>query len=365
MGYTVLSVAYPLMQVGEDAVGGSEQVLTQLDRALTEAGNRSLVIAAEGSKVYGTLLASPPANCTIAPTIQRESQKTHKELIRSALSRYSVDVVHMHSLDFHCYLPDDNIPTIATLHLPPDWYPPSIFNLQRKHLYLNCVSSSQERACPPSPLLLPNIPNGVDISRLQGRRTKGSYALTMGRICPEKGFHIALDAANSAGVDCVLAGEVARYSAHEDYFRSEIVPRLDKRRRFVGRVGFHAKRRLLLQAKCLLIPSEVRETSSLVAMEALAAGTPVIAFASGALPEIIEHGRTGYIVSGSREMARAIHLADKIDPEECRREARRRFQARRMVDRYMQTYRDIISRKTAVHEPAPTTMTATSWLVSG
>jgi glycosyltransferase involved in cell wall biosynthesis len=363
MKYTVLSVAYPLTEVGENAVGGSEQVLNLLDRALTDAGHCSLVIAAEGSRVHGTLIPSPAANGTLNPVVRKWGERVHQQLIRDTLSRYSVDLVHMHSLDFHCYLPEPGTPTLATLHLPPDWYPPRIFQLDRQHFYLNCVSSSQERACPQSTSLLPSIPNGVDVLRLHGRRARRNYALALGRICPEKGFHFALDAAKKAGVDMVLGGEVFPYAAHQEYFRRKIAPRLDQRRQFIGPVRFNTKKRLLLEAKCLLIPSTVQETSSLVAMEALAAGTPVIAFPSGALPEIVEHGRTGYLVSNVREMAKAIAEVDKLDGEECRNAARRRFSAEIMWERYAQAYGRIISQKSAGHEHVRT-MSATSWLVN-
>jgi glycosyltransferase involved in cell wall biosynthesis len=363
MGYTVLSVAYPLTEVGENAVGGSEQVLTLLDRALTEAGHRSLVIAAEGSAVRGTLIPSPAARGPLEPPVREWGQTVHKQLIDDTLSRYSVDVVHMHSLDFHTYLPEPGTPTLATLHLPPDWYPPKIFRARRRHFYLNCVSASQEKGCPPSSLMLTRVPNGVDVDRLDGRATKRNYALSLGRICPEKGFHFAIEAAKRAHVDFVLAGEVFRYAAHEEYFRKKIAPRLDRRRRFVGPVRFVTKKSLLQQARCLLIPSTVQETSSLVAMESLAAGTPVIAFPSGALPEIVEHGRTGYLVSNTREMAKAIAAADEIDPEECRKEARRRFSAEKMFERYRELYRHVIAGKNAQYD-APRAMPATSWLVS-
>jgi glycosyltransferase involved in cell wall biosynthesis len=363
MRYTVLHVAYPLTQVGEDAVGGSEQILTLVDRAVVRAGHDSIVIAAEGSKVSGTLIASSPANGRLDPQVRKWGQDEHRRLIRYALSRYPVDLVHMHSLDFHAYLPDSDTPTLATLHLPPDWYPPKIYRLERPHFYLNCVSLSQERMCPDAGRLLPTITNGVEIARLRGRREKRNFALALGRICPEKGFHFALDAAKQAGADLVLAGEVFPYAVIKEYFRKKITPRLDSRRKFIGPVGFDAKRRLLLQARCLLIPSTVQETSSLVAMEAMAAGTPVIAFASGALPEIVEHGKTGYLVSNAKEMAKAIAAIDRIDSEECRRTAARRFSAEAMVERYLQTYERIIARASAQPERA-LSMSATSWLVS-
>ena len=84
------------------------------------------------------------------------------------------------------------------------------------------------------------------------------------------------------------------------------MPRLDRRRRFLGPLGFARKRRLLAAARCLLVPSLARETASLVAMEALACGTPVIAFPNGALAEVVEDGRTGFLVENTREMAAAI-----------------------------------------------------------
>ena len=136
-----------------------------------------------------------------------------------------------------------------------------------------------------------------------------------------------------------------------------------RRRRFIGPAGFSRKKRLLAEAKCLLIPSTVQETSSLVAMEALAVGTPVIAYRSGALPEIIEHGRTGYLVSNVREMARAIAMVDKLDSEECRNAARTRFSSTQMVGRYLQTYQRLTSRD-AVQPEVVRAARGGSWLVS-
>jgi glycosyltransferase involved in cell wall biosynthesis len=363
MSYSVLSIAYPLTPVGEDAAGGSEQILTLLDRGLVEAGHKSLVIAAEGSSVRGTLIPAPRARGRIDDGERRWARKIHHSLIQDALATHPVDIIHMHSLDFHRYLPKTSLPVLATLHLPPDWYPADIFCTQPKNLHLNCVSYSQQKACPKGPSSLAVIPNGVDVSRLETSAPKRKYALALGRICPEKGFHFAIDAAKEADYDLVLAGEVIPYEAHQEYFRQKIDPRLDNRRRFVGPVGFSRKKSLLAEASCLLIASTVEETSSLVAMEALAAGTPVIAYRVGALPEIIEHGRTGYLVSNVQEMARAIAEAEKLDSEECRKVARKRFSSRQMQRRYFEMYERLVGKNSVRVGPAKAAPGA-SWLVN-
>jgi glycosyltransferase involved in cell wall biosynthesis len=148
-----------------------------------------------------------------------------------------------------------------------------------------------------------------------------------------------LDAAKAAGVPLLLAGAVFPYREHRRYFEEEICPRLDHKRRWIGPVVGPAKRRLLAAARCLLAPSLAPETSSLVAREALAAGTPVVALRNGALVEVVEPGRTGLLVDRVDKLANAIRDAERLDPEDCRRSARDRFSAARMVGQYLELYR--------------------------
>jgi glycosyltransferase involved in cell wall biosynthesis len=316
-------------------------VLTSLDRALVALGHRSVVVACEGSEVAGTLVATPRVAGAISEDLRRRVHRRHRAAIARALRRWSVDLVHLHGVDFHAYLPPPGAPVLATLHLPPDWYPRDAFELTRPDTHLHCVSTSQRARCPPGARLLPEIPNGVAVDALTAGHAKRRFALALGRICPEKGFHLALDAARRADIALLLAGEVFGYEAHQAYFAREIAPRLDRRRRFVGPIGFARKRRLLTAARCLLVPSLAPETSSLVAMEALACGTPVVAFPVGALPEIVEHGTTGYLVQDEREMADAIRAAAALDPEACRSAARMRFSLARMVERYLALYEEL------------------------
>jgi glycosyltransferase involved in cell wall biosynthesis len=336
---TILSVAYSLAPVGPDAVGGAEQVLAQLDRALVDAGHRSIVVARDDSRTAGTLVPVPAQTGVLDDGARQRAWQAHREAIATALRRWPVDLVHLHGVDCAAYLPPPGVPALITLHLPPTWYPAETLSPTRPGTWLHCVSAAQHAACPESPSLLPTIDNGVPVEALAARHAPRAFALVLGRICPEKGVHLAVEAAKRADASLLIAGEVFPYEAHRRYFADEVQPRLDARRRFIGPVGFARKRRLLTAARCLLVPSLAPETSSLVAREALACGTPVIGFPHGALPDTIEHGRTGFLVDGVDGMADAIGLARNLDSALCRRVARERFSLDGMTARYFNLYR--------------------------
>lgn len=339
MPLTILNVAYPLAPVGPDAAGGAEQVLSHIDHALVRAGHRSVVVACAGSRVAGALVEVPRIDGPLDGEAVARAQAAHRRAIAETLGRCRIDLVHLHGIDFHAYLPPPGVPVLATLHLPPSWYPAEALRPDRPGTWLNCVSAAQHRICPAGPTLLPPIPNGIQVGALSRiRHARRSYVAALGRICPEKGFHLAIDAAREADRALLLAGRTYGYVAHRDYFEAEIRPRLDRRRRFVGPVGFVAKRRLLGAARCLAVPSLVPETASLVAMEALACGTPVVAFPSGALAELVEPGVTGFLVEDVAGMAAAIEEAGLLDPDACRRAARERFDADVMTQRYLDLY---------------------------
>ena len=341
MSLSVLSVSYPFAQVRPDAAGGAEQVLLSLDAAIVRSGCQSIVIAPEGSKVKGALEPLPLVKGRIDGEARSYIYGLCRRAIGFALKYWKVDAVHMHGLDFSEYLPEAGPIVLVTLHLPVSWYSHEALRVKRPLTFFNCVSKSQRAACPPDVEVISTVANGVDLERFAARVSRRDYALSIGRICPEKGFHLAMDAARLSRVRFVLAGAVFPYEAHEEYFAAEIAPRIDNQWcRFAGPVGFERKRRLLAGARCVLIPSLAPETSSLVAMEALASGTPVIAFPVGALPEIIEHGRTGYIVRDAFEMAEAISKAENISREECVA-ASKRFSSTEMSGKYIGLYRKL------------------------
>ena len=341
----VLSVAYPLAPVGPNATGGAEQILTSLDAALVRAGHHSIVVACDGSSTAGVLIGTPRLQGEITDTIRTRAWCSQRAAINQALEDFDVDIVHMHGLDFYAYMPSQNVPVLATLHLPPAWYPDHVFH-PGPGRFVNCVSRIQETECPAAAVLLPYIENGVDVNRLTIDLRKRDFVVVLGRICPEKGFHLAMDAAKRAGWPLLLGGELFPYPAHIDYFEREIQPRLDRGCRFLGPLGLTRKRRVLTQARCLLVPSLVAETSSLVTMEAMACGTPVIAFRCGALPDLIDHGRTGFLVNNVEEMAAALSRITQLDSERCRQTARSRFSVERMARDYIRLYEQIIRERT-------------------
>lgn len=337
-GPTVLSVAYPFAPVGPDPVGGAEQILMRLDRAVVEAGGRSVVIAAEGSRPAGELRALPRPDGEVDEAVRRSTYAAVREMLARAVDEVRPDVVHLHGVDFDAYLPPPGPPAVVSLHLPLDWYAPGALRPVRPNTWLVPVSRRQAGDAAVDARLLAPIENGVEFEAFAPARKRG-FALALGRVCPEKGFHLALDAVRAARRTMVLAGQVFPYATHRAYFDQEIAPRLDRARRWAGPVTGEPKRRLLAAARCLLVPSLCEETSSLVAREALAAGTPVIAFARGALVEVVEHGRTGFLVKDVEEMAAALDRIEDLDPDACRRAARERFSARAMTDAYLALYR--------------------------
>lgn len=345
MQYTILSIAFPFAPLQPHTSGGAEQILLLLDKALTEANHRSIVIAGNNSVSSGMLIEVPSSHGVIDDSVRKDVYREYRTIITRTLQQHHIDMIHFHGLDFHEYLPDSSFPTLVTLHLPIQWYHRDALSFHRPNIFFNCVSRSQQRQLPSGQRSkYPVIENGVALYTKKAVSKKEEYVVCMGRMCPEKGYHYAIEAARKAGIRLVLAGQVYPYRSHQDYFRKEIYPKIDNETIcFLGPIGPSEKEILLSNARCVLIPSLVPETSSLVAMEALMCATPVIAFNCGALPKIVTHGTTGYIVSGIRAMARAIHMVTSLDPLACRNKAHKRFSAKRMTSDYLQLYTSIIT----------------------
>jgi glycosyltransferase involved in cell wall biosynthesis len=207
---------------------------------------------------------------------------------------------------------------------------------------LVAISHAQQRQAP-DVSWAGTIHNAVPVTAFPFARTKGAYALFLGRLAPEKGLSLAIDAARAAGVPLVIA---AKHSEPEEraYFDAEVAPRLGPDVTWVGEVGGDRKLALLAGARCLLFPVRWEEPFGMVLIEALACGTPVVALRRGAVPEIITDGLTGLICDDPAQLPAALHRVRSIKPVDCRREVERRFDSATMAASYLLTYRRAIER---------------------
>jgi glycosyltransferase involved in cell wall biosynthesis len=346
MSLTVLSVAFAFAPVGPYGVGGAEKILSELDAALVEEGHRSLVAACAGSLVAGELFPAPMPERTLSNESDRRWYRWRfQEAIDRALSKYKVDLIHMHGMDFDEHVLPPEIPALVTLHAPAARYRPEAW-AHSGSTHFQCVSETQRRACPKSLGNVSVIANGVSLPDNDIHRKREDFAVAIGRICPEKNVHEALEAGTLAETRVLVGGPLFRFREHGDYFHNKVEPLLGHKgvkHSFLGSLDIDRRQRLLARARCLLQPSLAPEVSSLVAMEALAAGTPVIAYRSGALTEIVEDGVTGFLVDDVAEMAEAIRNVDRISHEACRDAAEQRFSRDRMVRHYFDLYSALLT----------------------
>jgi glycosyltransferase involved in cell wall biosynthesis len=180
------------------------------------------------------------------------------------------------------------------------------------------------------------VHNPIDVEAWPVGIHKQDYLLWLGRFVPEKGPQRAIAVARETGRPLILAGVVQ--PGHERFFATEISPHVDGEQiRFVGEVGGSRKQQLFADAYAFLMPIKWPEPFGMVMVESLAAGTPVLAFAHGAAPEIVEHGKTGFLVEDEHEMAAYVEEAGKLDPLDCRGGAER-FSPDRVAARYEGAY---------------------------
>jgi glycosyltransferase involved in cell wall biosynthesis len=279
-----------------------------------------------------------------AADVFQEREREHCASILDYLRDHPAefDLIHDQSGSFFRHADRCPVPVLATLHLPRSFYREEWLPRSSQNLAFNCVSESQARTFADLPNLTGLVQNGIAVERFAVSDRKRDYLLWIGRICEEKAPHLAIDAAQRASVPLILAGQVYPFSYHRQYFNREIQPRLGPGIEFVESPSFERKVDLLRHARALLLTTTAEETSSLVAMEAMACGTPVIAMRRGAFAEIVAHGETGFIVDDVPEIASAVARVSNIHPAACRSRVEQMFSAQRMADDYATLYRRIV-----------------------
>lgn len=267
-------------------------------------------------------------------------------LIKMVVDRlHDFDIIHNHFnfFTFPVSLRRDCPPFLTTVHRPMDEYYAETIKAYPK-VKLCALSEDHRQSIEEYGVsVIDVIPNGIDPAHYEYNCTPEDYLLYLGRLNREKGVITAIEVAKSAGENLVVAGNVVG-GEEWSYFLHEVQPRLnDEHIRFVGQVGFEEKARLLKNAKALLFPIDRREPFGLVMIEAMACGTPVIAFREGSTSEIVEDGKTGFVVDTREEMIEAVKHLSSIDRNACRKSVEERFSLRQMVDAYQYIYEKIVA----------------------
>jgi glycosyltransferase involved in cell wall biosynthesis len=237
-------------------------------------------------------------------------------------------------------------PTLHTAHGPLDAIGGVVYEQIARvapQVGLISISMNQRKPKPDLPWAA-NCPNALDFSLYPVKPHRGDYLLFLGRMSPDKGCHRAIDVAVSAGLPLKIAGK-KREPLENDYFDEFVRPHLTSQIEYLGEVTHGEKVELLQDARATLFPIEWEEPFGLVMVESMACGTPVIATRFGAVPEVIEHGRSGVIVDDYRQMVAALDDADQLDPIELRRYAEENYSPERMVADYVRAYGEHIERR--------------------
>jgi len=343
----VAVLAPPWIPVPPPGYGGIEAVVDLLCEALVARGHDVTLFAAPGSRssarVRALLDAAHPD--TIGSSLHESDHVACAwEQIDLAVGRgRSFDVVHDHS-GFTALAMSDRVdaPVVHTIHGPFAGETLRFYQRHGRKAHLVAISRSQAQSAPEGVRISDVVPNPIAVDRWPLNAEKQDYVLWIGRMDPVKGAHRAIEAARLAGKNLVLAGPVQ--TGQEQYFREAIEPYVDGQRvRYVGEVAGAAKQQLYANAQALLMPVRWREPFGMVMVEALACGTPVIAFPEGAAAEIVINGENGMLVADEAEMAHAVGRVGSIDPVRCRASVAERYDVSVTTAGYEDVYRRAIA----------------------
>jgi glycosyltransferase involved in cell wall biosynthesis len=346
----IAMLAPPWIPIPPPGYGGIEFVLTLLCDALVDRGHDVELFCAPGSsskaRVHPLLERPHPESIERSLFEADHVGLAFDEIDAAARRGEAFDLVHDHCGYTPLAMANRlKTPLVHTVHGPFDPDTSPYYARHSRKGRIVCISHAQAGMAPDGASVAAVVHNPIDVDAWPVGLQKQDFLLWLGRIVPEKGPQRAIRVAKATNRPLVLAGPVQ--PRFERFFATEIQPHIDGQTiRYVGEVGGARKQRLFADAYAFLMPIRWPEPFGMVMVEALAAGTPVLAFAEGAAPEIVEHGKSGFLVKDEDEMAAVVEQAGHLDPMDCRRSAER-FHPHNVAARYEEVYLEAAGRAAA------------------
>lgn len=332
-----LQVAVPPRQYG-----GTERVIAELTDALVERGHDVTLFASGDSHTQARLAPIVPTALGFDPKV--DALECHLALLTEVYRHADeFDVIHSHLEQVTLpFTQRATIPTALTFHSRLDRQ--ALVRLLQTYPNASYVSISDSQREPVLDVQwAATVYHGIDVKSFPFSAEPGKYLLFVGRIAPEKGPDRAIEIAKRAGVPLKIAAKID--AKDRMYFKQVVAPLLhDPLVEFLGPVNEQRKRALFRGALALLLPITWPEPFGMVFIEALACGTPVLTCPSGAAPEVVRDGVTGFLRESDEDLAAAIFDLPSIDRTRCRREAEERFDTARMADEYIHVYERLLTR---------------------
>jgi glycosyltransferase involved in cell wall biosynthesis len=332
-------ISPPWLPVPPPAYGGTEAVIDRLARGFVAAGHEVMLFTT------GDSTCPVPRSWTLAESVPKHMGSAVTEIhhLTFAYERArDFDVIHDHTVIGPVFAGQlGDLPVVTTNH---GLFSDELLSLYRSitpRVPIIAISHDQARTAGQLPIAAV-IHHGLDLEAFPVGNGAGGRFLYLGRMDATKGVRRAAAVARSAGVPLVIAAKNRDASEHE-YFEREVRPLLGSGVEYVGEVAGAEKVELLGSARALLNPIEWHEPFGLVMIEALACGTPVLAFANGAAPEIVDDGVTGFLCQDQDELEAALGRVDEIDRQACRAAVERRFTTERMVREHLDLFEELLS----------------------
>ncbi|MFL6451901.1 MAG: glycosyltransferase family 4 protein [Bryobacteraceae bacterium] len=333
----------PLVEtVPPESYGGTERIVSYLTEELVELGHDLTLFASGGSATKAKLVPVSEQSLRSDPSVKDPLTRTIVELEEVLKRTHDFDLIHFH--DGYVHFPLSRrlqIPSVTTVHGRMDL--PDLVQIFNEFSEVPLISiSNQQRSPLPFANWFATVLHGIPEHLFTFRPDPEDYAAFVGRICPEKRPDRAIEIAKHVGMPLKIAAKVDKVD--EQYFQSEIKPLLNSSLiEFIGEVNDAEKNELLRGARAFLFPIDWPEPFGLVMIESLACGTPVIAFECGSVPEVLEHGKTGFIVRTMDEAKQALRKVGAVSRLVCRQEFERRFTSARMAENYLLAYERLLN----------------------